>query len=97
MILTVNESVSADALRHAIAFECEVRGLRMLEKFQTPARWGRGYARKAKAVRDCEGFRKVDEARALMSAFLDPVLDGVADGIDMESTCASLVAKYVAY
>lgn len=81
VILAVNESVNAIALRHALAVECEVRGLRMPEKFETPATWGHQYAKEAKAVRDCARFRTVGEARALMSAFLDPVLNGVADGM----------------
>ena len=44
--------------------------------FAVPPGWGSQYARHAKDVPQCDGYRDVPSALGLMSRFLDPVLSG---------------------
>ena len=70
------QDVSATKLRRALDSESAVRLLTLSTSFSVPATWGRTYARLAKTVPVCEGFRTVADAMNLMSKFLDPVLTG---------------------
>ncbi|HMR12549.1 MAG TPA: nucleotidyl transferase AbiEii/AbiGii toxin family protein [Arachnia sp.] len=76
VVLAVTQDVSATKLRRALDSESAVRLLTLSTSFSVPATWGRTYARLAKTVPVCEGFRTVADAMNLMSKFLDPVLTG---------------------
>lgn len=88
VVLAVTQDVSAAKLRRALDSEAAVRLLTLPASFSIPATWGRTYARLAKAVPACEGFRTVAEAMDLMSKFLDPVLTGaVSNETWIHSSC----------
>ncbi|QIM15447.1 nucleotidyl transferase AbiEii/AbiGii toxin family protein [Leucobacter insecticola] len=81
VLLAATQPVDSDRLRHAIARECKARGIDMPQTFQVPVSWGRRYAKEAKTVPACEDFPTVEQARAFMSRFLDPVLGGSVKGM----------------
>lgn len=75
-------SVSAEAQLRALASEAHRRGIHLPERFTVPDRelWEPGYAREA--VRSLLPVaRTLDGALALVSPFIDPVLDQTAAGV----------------
>jgi Nucleotidyl transferase AbiEii toxin, Type IV TA system len=79
--ITLAASVDAKPQMAALRSEAERRGLRLPARFTVPDRamWERGYA--AEAERSLlSTARTLDEALAVVAPFLDPLLDGSAQG-----------------
>jgi hypothetical protein len=79
--IVTEASVTAKAQMKALASEAKRRGITLPKHFGVPARdlWERGYA--AEAGRSLLPVaRTLDEALAVVSPFLDPLLDGTAVG-----------------
>ena len=75
---TTQDILGAD-LRIAIETEMGRRQLVPIDQFTIPEGWGVFYARMARDVPYCSAFRKITEARALVSAFIDPAIRGEVD------------------
>ncbi|MGH7747018.1 MAG: nucleotidyl transferase AbiEii/AbiGii toxin family protein, partial [Candidatus Dormibacteria bacterium] len=75
-------SVSAEAQLTAFTSEADRRGIQLPGRFSVPDRglWEAGYAREA-ARSVLPIARTLDEALALVSPFIDPVLDATAAGV----------------
>jgi hypothetical protein len=75
-------SVKANAQATALQSEFERRGIALPESFDMPARalWEAGYAAEAKRSL-LEAAHPLDEALAVVRPFLDPLLQGRADGV----------------
>ncbi|HEY5476005.1 MAG TPA: nucleotidyl transferase AbiEii/AbiGii toxin family protein [Tepidiformaceae bacterium] len=79
--ITIAASLPAELQITAIQSEATHRGLRLPERFTVPdlQLWGRGYAREAgRSLLPIA--RTLDEALAVVSPCLDPLLDGTARG-----------------
>lgn len=79
--IVTEASVDAELQMAALASEAERRRIKLPERFAVPARdlWERGYA--AEAGRSLLAVaRTLDEAIAVVSPFLDPLLNGTAAG-----------------
>lgn len=79
--IATEASVEAEAQMAALASEAARRRIRLPQRFAVPAPelWERGYA--AEAGRSLlPAARTLDEARAVVRPFLDPLLDGTATG-----------------
>lgn len=80
VVLATTQTVTADALGHAIRAESSARSLPPFTELVIPTAWGRVYARDAKDVPYCSDYPTVDAARQLMRAFIDPVLSAAVSG-----------------
>ncbi len=80
VVLAVTHDVDGAALSTAIATEARQRRMVPLERFVVPAGWGAAYTATARKVPYCRRFETVDAAVSLVSAFIDPALDGTAAG-----------------
>ena len=74
-------SVHAEPQIKALNSEAQRRGIVLPKRFAVPDRemWERGYAAEARRSL-LRSARTLDEALALVSPFLDPLLDGTAAG-----------------
>ncbi len=79
--IVTEASVTAQPQMAALASEAKRRGIMLPPRFDVPARdlWERGYAAEAGRSLLPEA-RTLDEALAVVSPFLDPLLDGTAVG-----------------
>ena len=80
VIIAKTQTVSADSRRRAIDAEARARSLIPFIELTIPPTWGRRYAKEAKDVPYCAGYRSVDLAGELMRAFIAPVLRGEVPG-----------------
>ena len=80
VIIAKTQTVSADSLKRAIDAEARARSLIPFIELTIPPTWGRRYAKEAKDVPYCAGYRSVDLAGELMRAFIAPVLRGEVPG-----------------
>jgi hypothetical protein len=80
VVLAVTQDVDGASLRIAIATEARRRRLDPFEHFAVPDTWGQRYAALAKPVPYCADYATVDLARDLVTRFIDPALEGSADG-----------------
>lgn len=80
VVLAATQGVEANKLQRALKTEAAARSLVLPDAFEVPANWGGRYAKLAAKVPACEGYRAVEDAKQLMHAFLDPVLDGSVGG-----------------
>ncbi|MGH3350651.1 MAG: nucleotidyl transferase AbiEii/AbiGii toxin family protein [Nocardioides sp.] len=78
VVLATTQEVSGQALQTAIAHETHLRQMEPITQFAVPSRWGAAYAKMARSVPYCTNYRTVDQARELVAAFIDPVLNGSA-------------------
>lgn len=74
VILARTQIVDAAKLKTAIEAERLHRGLPPIEAFGAPPEWETSYPSDAKRVLECEGYRTLDTAVALVARFLDPIL-----------------------
>lgn len=79
--IVTEASVPADAQETALASEAKRRGITLPRAFDVPDRslWERGYAAEAKRAL-MSMARTLDEALAIVKAFIDPLLEGKASG-----------------
>lgn len=80
VVLAVTQEVDGASLRVAISTEARRRKLELFDHLVIPDGWGSAYAREAKDVPYCTDYHTVDLARDLMARFIDPALDGTANG-----------------
>ena len=80
--IVTETSIKAQAQMTALASEAERRGITLPKHFGVPARdqWERGYAAEARRSL-LPAALILDEALAIVSPFLDPLLDGTAVGM----------------
>jgi hypothetical protein len=74
VVLAVTQDIAFDALNKAIRDEAARRGLPEFTSFSIPNTWGRAYQSMTTTLRICEGYERIDQAAALMDAFINPVL-----------------------
>jgi hypothetical protein len=74
VVLATTQAVEAQQLRTAIHTEARKRGLGTVTTLTLPPAWGRSYERDAKKVPACSQHPTIDDARQLMAAFIDAVL-----------------------
>ncbi len=74
-------SVPADDQRAALASEAERRGITLPRQFRVPDRdmWAKGYAAEARRAA-VPIARNLDEALQIVGPFVDPILNGSAEG-----------------
>jgi Nucleotidyl transferase AbiEii toxin, Type IV TA system len=80
VVLAVTQDVDGTALGVAISTEERRRQMEPFDHFVVPNEWGRGYGRLAKSVPYCSDFATAELARDLVTRFIDPALDGTANG-----------------
>lgn len=80
VVFAVTQDVDGIALGLAIATEARRRKMDPISHFAVPSTWGASYAKLAKPIPHCADFAGVDLAAELVSRFIDPALDGTADG-----------------
>jgi hypothetical protein len=80
IIARTQPGITAAQLSHAITQERRLRRLEPFETLTLPAAWAAPYARLARNVPACADHRTLDAAQALVTTFIDPVLDGTALG-----------------
>ena len=81
VVIAVTQDVDGSALGVAIATETMRRKMVQIDTFVVPRSWGASYAKMARRVPHCAGFESVDLAVGLVGRFIDPVLDGSANGL----------------
>lgn len=81
VVLAVTHDIDGTSLSTAITTELRRRRMGHLERFAVPTEWGPAYETMARRVPYCVGLETIAAARDLASAFIDPVLDGTADGL----------------
>lgn len=74
VVLARTQDVDAAMLKSAIEAERLHRNLPRIEAFAAPAQWEKPYSRDAKTVPECENYRMLNDAVALVGRFLDPIL-----------------------
>lgn len=79
VVLATTQDVDGSGLAVAIASEARRRSMEQFTALVVPANWGRSYARMAKSVPYCADYPQVEQARELVSRFIDPTLDHSAD------------------
>lgn len=82
VVLATTQEVAGSALRVAINTEANRRRMEPFTQLLVPHGWGRGYAAMAKTVPYCTRFRSIDQARELVTRFIDPTLNGHAESSD---------------
>lgn len=80
VVLAVTQDIDGTKLIRALKIEARMRSLELPRAFELPPRWGASYAKLARDVPACEGFRTVGEARVLACSLVEPALDGSANG-----------------
>ena len=80
VVLAVTHDGEGSALRIAIATEARLRQMEGFSHIDIPESWGRRYTDMAKTVPYCARYPTVEIAAALMTRFIDPALNGTADG-----------------
>lgn len=79
VVIAVTQDIDGTALSRSISAEARHRQMEPFDHFVVPDTWGRGYARLAKPVPYCADFPTIDQARELVTHFIDPALDGSAN------------------
>ncbi|MHB1163888.1 MAG: nucleotidyl transferase AbiEii/AbiGii toxin family protein [Candidatus Nanopelagicales bacterium] len=74
VVLATTQTVEAQQLRTAIQAEARRRGLGTVTALTLPPAWGSGYEREARNIPACAQHPAIDDARQLMAAFIDIVL-----------------------
>lgn len=74
VVLARTQTVDAAMLKTAIEAERLHRRLPRIQAFAAPAQWEKRYSSDAKTVSECEGYRTLAGAVALVGRFLDPIL-----------------------
>lgn len=80
VIARTQRGITADALTRAVSQERKLRRLDEFDALVLPVEWATPYARIARQIPACAEHRTLDAAQPLISAFLDPILDGTARG-----------------
>jgi hypothetical protein len=86
VVLAVTHDIDGTALTRGITTEINRRRMDPFEHFFIPAEWGRGYENLAQRVPYCDDVQRIDAARALVTALIDPALDGTATGLTWRAT-----------
>jgi hypothetical protein len=86
VVLAVTQDIDGTALTRAITTEISRRGMDPFEHFDVPAEWGPAYERLANRVPYCADVRRIEAARDLASALIDPALNGTATGLTWRAT-----------
>jgi hypothetical protein len=81
VVLATTHDVGGAALSRAITAEMRRRRLDHFDQFVVPSEWGPAYEKLARRVPYCAGVVAINDARALASAFLDPVLQGAVNDL----------------
>ncbi len=80
VVIAKTQTLSADALGHAINAEARARSLVPFTELTIPPAWGRSYAKQAKDVLYCADHRTADLGAELMRTFIDKVLQDEVPG-----------------
>ncbi len=80
VVFATTQDVDGTALGFAITAESRRRQMESFDRFTVPATWGAGYARLAEPVPYCADYTTVGLATQLVRRFIDPALDGTANG-----------------
>lgn len=80
VVFAVTQDVDGTALGHAITTEGRRREMQPISHFTVPSTWGATYAKLAKPIPYCADFPTVALAAELVARFIDPALDGTANG-----------------
>ncbi len=80
VVLAVTHDIDGSALGTAIATEIRRRRMGPFEQLDVPADWGPAYSKMARKIPYCVGLESIDAASSVVSAFIDPALDGTAAG-----------------
>lgn len=80
VIARTQRGITADALTRAVTEESKLRRLDEFDALVLPVEWATPYARIARQIPACAEHRTLDTAQPLISAFIDPILDGTARG-----------------
>lgn len=80
VVFAVTQDVDGTALGHAITTEARRRKMTPISQFTVPSTWGATYAKLAKPIPYCADFPTVELASELVARFIDPALDGAANG-----------------
>ena len=81
VVLAVTHEVDGTSLAHAIAQETARRQMEPFTGFVIPRQWGRAYRNLAKGVKYCANYQTVDQARDLVTGFINPALNGTVDNM----------------
>jgi hypothetical protein len=79
VVLARTQTMPGRELRIAIATESGRRDLAPITQFRVPPTWGAAYARMARGIIHCDGFRTVPEAQQLVGKLIDPAMTGQVD------------------
>lgn len=85
VVFATTQVIDGTGLRIAIDAEARLRRLEPFASFVLPPSWGRGYARLARSVPYCAGYRTVELAGELVTRLIDPALSGASDGRTWDS------------
>lgn len=80
VVLARTQAIEGTGLRRALHAEAAARSLTLPSAFGIPRAWGAAYAKLASTVPACSSHRSLAEARELMRAFIDPVLNAYVIG-----------------
>lgn len=80
VVFAVTQDVDGTSLSHAITTEARRRKMQPISHFAVPSTWGATYAKLAKPIPHCAAYASVDLASELVTRFIDPALDGTANG-----------------
>ena len=72
--LANTQSIPSSELRAALLSEAERRHLVLPPVLEVPIAWGRAYERAVQQIPVCHRHLKIEDARGLISEFIDPVL-----------------------
>lgn len=81
VVLAVTHNIDGTPLTRAITTEINRRGMDPFAHFLVPAEWGPAYEKLAHRVSYCADAVRIDDARDLATALIDPALDGTATGL----------------
>lgn len=79
VVIALTHTIDANQTREAIQNEARIRRLALPERFRLPTTWGRAYAKLARNTP--AAGHNIADAQALMTTFIDPLLDGTATGM----------------
>jgi len=80
VVIAVTHDIDGTALGHAITTEARRRKMQPINHFSVPSTWGVSSAKLAKPIPHCADFPTVALAAELVARFIDPALDGTANG-----------------
>lgn len=93
VVLANTQEVDGSALVGAISTEARRRRMTPFTQLVIPRGWGRPYATMARSVPYCADFRTVDQARELVTRFINPALGATAQSMFWAPTRGAWVAS----